>query len=431
MEITIKTSTVFKKTESAYYSNKYSIIANIGSSRSGKSYAILQLLCLLLLSKKMLKVTCWRNMKTVCKGTLMADFKNIIFSDPYLISQFVHNKAEGSFTCKKNGSYILFEGTDNEEKVHGLSQDISFFNEITEMSEAVYDQIVQRTSESVFVDYNPSKSFWFDKYLTHETTKVIHSTFKSNPFISQKIINKLKSYEPWLPGSYEIIDKVPMYKGKKITTTNQPPPHPFNVKNGTANTYMWLVYGLGIGAEKPNRVYKDWDTCSKVYFDNLEYKSYYGLDFGVSNPTALVEVKFDGDNTFYVNEMMYKPISEMGMPLYKYLRDNYKKISENDILVCDSAKLALVSDLQGANYTAVPAIKGPGSIERRITNLQGFRVVYTNTSFNLDMEYSTYSYDLDRYGLVTDRIVSKDDHLLDAIGYCCDYILRSLGVIAA
>ena len=55
------------------------------------------------------------------------------------------------------------------------------------------------------------------------------------------------AYEPFLPNSYEIVgEKEIYYNGKPIDEKNQPPPHPENVKNGTADLYMWRVYGLGL-----------------------------------------------------------------------------------------------------------------------------------------------------------------------------------------
>ena len=106
----------------------------------------------------------------------------------------------------------------------------------------------------------------------------------------------------------------------KYSDDNQPPPNKLNIKNGTADKWHWMVYGLGLLAEKPNRVYKGWTTCSIEEFDSLPYETYYGLDFGISAPTAVVAVKYDGDRTFYVDEIPYLPSSAMGMPIYEYLK---------------------------------------------------------------------------------------------------------------
>jgi phage terminase large subunit len=282
-----------------------------------------------------------------------------------------------------------------------MYQDISFFNEVTEFLESVYDQITQRTSEHIFVDYNPSKKFWLDKYKNNPNTILIHSTYKDNPFLSQGIIDKIESYNP-------AVER--------------------NVELQTADDYMWKVYGLGTLAEKPNRIYKGWRTCSKTYYKDLEYQEYFGLDFGLSNPTALIGVKWDGHRTFYIHEYLYMPSSFMNMPIYKWIQEKIPDVTTNNLVIADSAKQSMVDDMAGAGFLCVGAIKGAGSVDFGINILQSFNVVYTESSHNLDEEYVGYSYMVDRYGLTTDAVVRKDDHLLDALRYCVTYLQKYLDI---
>jgi phage terminase large subunit len=100
------------------------------------------------------------------------------------------------------------------------------------------------------------------------------------------------------------------------------------------------------------------------------------------------------------------------------------------MIVCDSAKLSLVEDLQFGGLLAISANKGAGSRERMVRQMQSFRIVYTSTSKDLDNEYYDYSYKLDRYDLVTDDIEDRNnDHLIDATKYIIDYLIRYLGII--
>ena len=109
-------------------------------------------------------------------------------------------------------------------------------------------------------------------------------------------------YFHWLFYKSQEVLKTKKYEGY---TTEQ------NIKKGTAHKYNWLVYGLGIGAEKPNKIYQGWREISYEFFDNLEYPSYFGLDFGASNPTACVEVKYNGDGAFYIREILYQPLQDI------------------------------------------------------------------------------------------------------------------------
>ena len=429
--MTFKVSKTFDGIYEAYTSNLYRLIVAFGSSRSGKSYSIMQLFCMILMQKKNYKITVWRGTRVDAVGTILEDFKSVISTDPYLYQRFVFNKKDATFTCKKTSSIIHFMGTDVISKVLGMTQDISLFNEISHFSEDVFLQIKQRTTDLIFSDFNPSREFFIQKYEHHESSKFIRSTYKDNiDFLSDGIVADLESYNPYENGSTYVENGKLMHNGLEVSDTNIPPPNKFNIENKTSNLYMHLVYALGLKAEKPNRVYREWSTCTDEFFNNLPQESYFGLDFGISSPTAIVEVKWDGDRTFYLHQRLYKPSSIMRMPLYEYIRTMMSpEISDESLIVCDSAKKVMVDELKYAGLKAVPAVKGAGSIDRRITQVQSFKIVYTDSSLDLEEEYYSYSYKLDRYQLVTDDIDPKcQDHLMDATGYILSYLIGWLGI---
>jgi len=407
---------------------RYRQIVSVGGSRSSKSYSILQLLMIELKTRKGIKITVWRNLKNVCRSTVMEDFQKILLSDPILHSGFKANKQEGSFIYLKTGSKIVFEGADNIGKVLGSAQDISFFNEVSEFNKEVYLQITQRTSDRVFCDYNPSKDFWLESYRFDEETCFIHSTFKDNAYCPPRIIKQLLSYEPWKTGSYEIIDGVVVYNGKPIGIKNEPPPHVENVKKGTASEFMWMVYGLGLQAEKPNKIYKGWRQITPETFDNLDSRSYFGLDFGSSSPTACVEVKYDGDGAFYVYPRFYKPLNNLDTTLATSINIGVPQIVKGKSwIVCDSAKDTYIKSLKQAGYIAVGAVKGGGSVEFGIQIVQGVVIyfVLTEEFFN---EYNNYSWATDRYDKATDVPMKENDHYMDALRYVITYLIRYLGI---
>jgi len=162
--MTFKVSKTFDGIYEAYTSNLYRLIVAYGSSRSGKSYSIMQLFCMILMQKKNYKITVWRGTRVDAVGTILEDFKSVISTDPYLYQRFVFNKKDATFTCKKTSSIIHFMGTDVISKVLGMTQDISFFNEISHFSEDVFLQIKQRTTDLIFSDFNPSREFFIQKY---------------------------------------------------------------------------------------------------------------------------------------------------------------------------------------------------------------------------------------------------------------------------
>lgn len=407
---------------------RYRQIVNVGGSRSSKSYSILQLLMLELITRKKIKITVWRNLKNVCRATVLEDFQEIIMFNSSIYKNFKENKQHGSFTYIPTGSKIVFEGADNIGKVLGSKQDISFFNEVSEFNYDVYLQITQRTSDRIFADYNPSKDFWLEKYRFDDESIFLHSTFKDNRFCPSKIVKQIFSYEPWESGTYEIVRTNIYYNGKPISQTNQPPRNEENYKKGTASEFMWLVYGLGIQAEKPNRIYKGWHKITQDYFNNLPYTSYFGADFGTVNPTAFVEVKYNGDGAFYVCPRYYKPMNEISDSLPTVVHLKIPMIAKGrSLVVCDSAKDKYIELLRNSNYMAVGAIKGGGSVELGITVIQGLTIYFVVTEEFL-MEYINYSWSLDRYGKPTDIPMKSDDHYMDAMRYVITYLIEFLGI---
>jgi PBSX family phage terminase large subunit len=433
MEVRFKVTNVFKKNEKYYHEPKKRYIVNSGGSRSSKTYSILQLFVTILMQKKNYKISCYRNLRVDCIDTVGQDFKNII-EQSGLSDRFTHNIKDAKWLCKATGSVIYFAGTEKIHKALGQQNNIIFLNEISEFSLAVFNQLDQRTRDKVFIDYNPSKDFWIDSYRENDSAIFLHSTYKDNPFLTKGITLKLESYNPYEIDSTYVENGQVFYKGNPVSEKNQPPPNNDNIKNNTADRYLYEVYCLGLGSEKPNRIYTGWKTCTNEFFSALQHEKFYGLDFGVSSPTAVVEVCFDGDRTFYINEILYKPSNEMGMPLAEYLQlprgTNSKPLVDRDkIMVCDSAKKSMVLDLAKQGLNAIPALKGQGSVSRTISSVQSFNIVYTDTSLNLKEEYFEYSWKLDRYGLVDESPESnKPDHLMDSTGYVISWMINYLAI---
>jgi PBSX family phage terminase large subunit len=428
----INVTETFKRTAEVYYPGKYRQIVSMGGSRSSKTYSILQILMLVMLSRHRIKITVWRDTKVVCRATVMEDFKKIILFDYNTYKKFKENKQLGKFVYKPTNSEIIFEGADSVGKVLGGAQDISYFNEVTEFAKPVYLQITQRTAETIFCDYNPSKDFWLEDYRHDPNTTFIHSTFEHNAYCPKNIVEQLMSYEPWERRSYKIIDSTPIYKGAPITRENQPPPNELNVKRGTADEYMWLVYGLGIGAEKPNRIYRGWKKISLEHFDSIAETSYFGIDFGTFNPTAILEIKYDGDGAFYVCPRFYRPLTSVDISMSSVFANEVPMMKLGyDLVVCDSAKRTYIDILRDIGYLAEGAPKGNDSIQPGITLVQGFTIYFVedhelSSSFN--KEYVNYSWEVDRYGKSTDKPVKKDDHYMDVLRYVITYLVKYLGI---
>jgi PBSX family phage terminase large subunit len=391
----INATPVFEKNWNALESGKYKYIINSGSSRSSKTFSILQIFWILAWTKPRTKLSVFRNTKKDCKDTILQDMlKYYPTLDNYESVKF--NKTESIFTFP-NGSTINIEGTDDELKVHGYHSDYLWFNEFYKMPKETFDQLDMRCTTAVFMDYNPVGKLWSDDLVKQDNAFLIHSTFRDNPFCPLEQKKKILSYEPT----------------------------PYNIEQKTASDYLWTVYGLGLKAEKPNRIFKNWGVIDNKEFDSLKFPSYYGMDFGLSAPTTLVEMKFDGDETFFFKELLYKPMNEMHGTLSDELHN--LGINKNIELIVDSSNEINKTEgnkLKNSGFNVIYALKGKGSVVSGIELLQKKKVYYTAQSTNLEQEYENHSWRVVQ-GVQLDEPEQGNDHAIDACKYVSSWYART------
>ncbi len=91
----LEVSRTFDKLYKAYTSGLYRLIVGFGSSRSGKSYAIMQIFLLILMAKKNYKITVWRGTRVDAFATILEDFKAVLLDDlRFTINLFLIKKTE-------------------------------------------------------------------------------------------------------------------------------------------------------------------------------------------------------------------------------------------------------------------------------------------------------------------------------------------------
>lgn len=390
----MKATKVFEKNWNALQSQKYKYIINSGSSRSSKTFSIIQIFWLLAWTKERTKLAVFRNTKKDCKDTILQDMlKYYPTLDNWNLIKY--NKTESTLSFP-NGSTIYIEGTDDELKVHGYHSDYLWFNEIYLQNKETFDQLDMRCTCNVFLDYNPIGKLWSDDLIKQDNAIVIHSTFKDNPFCPPEQKKKILSYEPT----------------------------DYNIQQNTASDYLWTVYGLGLKAEKPNRIFKNWQVMTDLEFDSLPYPLFFGVDFGLSAPTTLVAMKFDGDQTFFFKELLYKPMNEMSGTLSDELHN--LGIDKRLELVCDSSNDINKTEgnkLRNSGYNVIFALKGKGSVISGIELLQKKKVYYTKSSINLEQEYENHSWRVVQ-GVQLDEPEQGNDHAIDAVKYVSSWYAR-------
>ncbi|HLD89468.1 MAG TPA: PBSX family phage terminase large subunit [Patescibacteria group bacterium] len=376
--------------------NTRPIVILEGSTRSGKTWAILMYL-IASLSEERLVCFCGRNDGRTCERSVVRDFKTIMG----LMECWDSTCWNGTLKKYewKHGSILEFGGTSDVTKLHGPQIDILWLNEVMEQSYDAWKQLTQRTSKLRILDFNPSLTqHWvFERVMTRTGEfSYCHTTYRDNPFLSPEQIAEIESFEPTAR----------------------------NIARGTADEWHWTVYGLGKRGRREGVIYKLWDKV-ETWPDRMNCQRYgYGLDFGYSeDPTAVVECAlFQHD--LWLREVVY----ETGLLVTR----NVSKPSEPSLearleaagvdkklrIHAESAEPESCRDLTLAGYNVVPTVKSPDSIRHGIDLLRRRRIHVWMGSQNVQIEIENYTWDRNRAtGVWLPDPIDKFNHAMDAARY--------------
>ncbi len=430
---------------------KYRYIVNTGSSRSSKTISLIDCYDLYARENKNKRMTVWRDTKSDCRKTVLNDVStHLKRTGRYKVHQD-YNKTEAIFTYT-TGSTFEIHGTDDEETVHGLTQDVAWLNEPYRIPKEVFDQIDQRTSDFVFIDWNPKKDHWILDLVKDPRTIVIHSTFRDNPFCPDEPRRKILGYQPVKmcsvvkdgliteqeANAYDILVNPSYFTDKQLKELSRCRENEYK---RSASAFNWAVYGLGEKAEQPNRIFF-WDECSILDYEEIEATVYTGCDWGSVDPWGIVDAKYY-DGCLYLRERNYSSenvirerltpteveqvnAGEEGIVNWMFKKLN---IPSNRHIICDSNRVSKIRALRLSGWdNARPANKKPGSIIDGIDILCNLRVYFTSDSENLRYEQENYSREVDRYGIVLEEPEDINNHLMDATRYIALY-LQIMGII--
>lgn len=281
-----------------------------------------------------------------------------------------------------NGSYIEFFSADSDDKLRGARRNILYVNEANNVMWEAFNQLQIRTSEDVWIDFNPSSEFWANEELAkEEDVDWIILTYKDNEALPQTIVDEIE-------------------KAKEKAKTSK------YWEN------WWKVYGLGQLGMLEGVILTDWQIIDKIPKD-AELLG-YGLDFGYTNdPTALVSV-YRYNNQIIVQEEIYeRALTNTDIALRFRQLDVNKKV----IIYADSAEPKSIDEIKSYGYTIKPTEKGKDSINFGLSVLQQEPFLVTKQSTNLIKELRSYCWDTDRTGKQLNIPAGGNDHAIDALRY--------------
>ena len=474
MTIDFKVTKVFEDIWNSIQSNDYKLIVEEGSSRSSKTWSNFQVLFLICFNRPRTSCVVLRDTAVDCKDIVEKDFmdwladpnargfeyeKGLITIEEYdalikeenLLKYLKRNATKSRWTFP-NGSTITFNGLDKISKAMGMTQNICWLNEPYKFSEKVYRQLAQRTSMFIIADWNPMESHWLDDEKTKSSSVLLKSTFLDNPFVPEKAKNQLLSYQMVKYSevvengliseeeafNYDIIENPLKFTYKQLEELKRTIHNQSESKNIEDDDWHWLVFGKGVQAERPQRIFK-WQSIDYTEFLDIKVDyigsmplHWYGVDWGVNDPFAIVECKYS-NGVIYLNELNYASENDLNRTFTESEKLEMNKqgglipymfkrlgIIKNAPIVCDSNYEEKILKLREYGYVnAVKTNKYPGSVFDGVSLMQKTKIVITSNSKNLNNEQMNYSWDSDRMGVIVDKPIDKHNHLIDCSRYVC------------
>ena len=374
LEKNIAYTPVFDANRKAYLSGSYRVIANEGGTRSSKTFSLSQLMIALAISGKKISV-CSPSLPHLKRGARRDILNQLQAFGIYSDNDF--NKTDQIYNFP-SGGYLEFFGIDNSNKVRGPGREILYINESNLVSHENFKQLSVRTTDCIFIDYNPADEFnWVYDIADKQGNKKIVSTYRNNlANLSQSQIEEIEGY--------------------RETDLN-----------------FWNVYGLGLRGSSEATIYKHW----KTYKIDAVGERIYGLDFGYTNPLALVEITLVGKGV-YAKQLVY----ERNLDIENFESGNNKEtfiekmkylgIPKNAPIYCDHDP-GKISQLKKHGYNAIPANK---DVKNGILALKSRPLFLHETSVEMLKEFKSYKWRQDINGSIVDgEVVKINDHSCDAV----------------
>lgn len=308
----------------------------------------------------------------------MKDFLHIMQEHGYFIDDS-WSKSEFTYVFP-SGSKIEFFSADQASKVRGPRRDRLFLNECNNVPYEAYDQLVVRTKEYIWLDWNPTSEFWFYTAVIDQRSDVDFCTvtYKDNEALSDSIVYDIESHRE--------------------------------------NKAWWQVYGLGQLGEIKSRIYTDWQIIDRIPHEaRLERR---GLDFGFSRDPAVLIDLYYFNGGYIVDELAYS----VGM-FNRQIADLIQN-QKNPYALCigDSAEPKSIAEMSEMGINIIGAEKGAGSRNQGIRYVQEQRVSVTKRSLNIIKSYRNYIWKSDKNG----ELLSEPDHYMsdgmDAVRYAMETV---------
>jgi phage terminase large subunit len=357
------------------YNGRYLVL--LGGAGSGKSYFATQKLILRAMQSPH-RFLVLRKVERTIRESVFKLFTSVLLEEG--LNEIVSiNKTDKTIRFK-NGSEIIFAGLDDPEKIKSIAGITGMWlEEATEFAEADFDQLDLRL-RGLGSDY---------KQIVLTFNPIDHRHWLKRRFFDNIIPNAKCNKTTYLDNAF-IDDEYKVKMGQ--------------LKEQDENLYN--VYALGNwGVPLKGLIYKEW----KPYARKPQGDVVYGLDFGYNAPSGLVKVTFD-DEQIYIEELLY----ESNLTTYQLIERLREFNLGEDPIYCDAASPDKIEELYNSGFNAQPADK---NVTEGIEKVKSMPMFVHEDSENLKKELQTYKWAQDKSGILLDKPLKYNDHLLDAMRY--------------
>jgi len=286
-------------------------------------------------------------------------------------------------------SWIYLRGWESIETMRGQAYDFLVIDEIAMMrnffigwQEVLRPTLTDTRGHALFISTPKGFNHFYELYNNQDTDdswQSFHFTTYDNPFIPKDEIEE----------------------AKKLLTEDR-----------FAQEY------LADFRKTEGLVYKEFDRERHVFEDDPQNANTYlgGVDFGYTNPAAVIHIRKDYDNNYWVTQEYYKKGRTE-----EQIGDYVKSCMFNNVFP-DPENPSAIAVLHEKGVEVQEVVKGKGSVQTgigKVRNLFKRNKLFIHKSCkNLISELETYSYpDKKDMHNPDENPIKENDHALDALRY--------------
>jgi len=292
-------------------------------------------------------------------------------------------------TITNETSLIQLRGWENIETLRGQAFDLLVLDEVANMKsfwpnwhEILRPTLTDRKGQVLFASTPKGFNHFYElcnKELDDKDFKSFHFTTYDNPYIPVEEIDASKQSLP--PESFQ-------------------------------QEYMASFQ------KTQGLVYKEFSRELHIYQElplSSKFKKIGGIDFGYTNPAAVLDIRTDGDKFFVENEWYKRERTDIQIA-------EYVAQSHFEAVYPDPESPGAVEELRRARVNVREVVKGKDSIENGIKKIKELllsrRLKINARCISLISEFEMYSYD-DETGEANakEKPIKANDHALDALRY--------------